>query len=539
MDPLTAFTPRRPATRQTEPARPEQVRNAAGGYVFALDDAAALRRFLVLGVDGGTYYASPAELTKDNAKLLMRMLAEQPRTVLQVVTDVNLKGAAVRRNATLFALAALLAVPDADVRADAARALPQLVRTGTDLFLLAGYAQQFRGWGRGLRRAFANWYTASEVDALAYQLIKYRQRNGWTHRDVLRKAHPVTADPERAALFDWAVGRTPEVELPRFVQGFMKVQAAAPQDVPALVREYRLPWEALPDSALTLPATWEAILDLGMPMHALIRQLPRLTNLGLLPSFGGRTQDVIARLTAGENLARARVHPATLLIAGRTYGSGRSVRGKSAWVPNQRIVDALDEAFYTAFESWEPSGARQLLALDVSGSMTASIGGMNLSAREAAAAMALVTAAKEPAYEIVGFTAAAEFSDWSSWNRGPVIRRLAISPRQRLTDAAGVVSGLPFGPTDVAAPIMWALEKGLAVDAFVTYTDNETWAGPIHVHEALRRYRDATGIPARLIAVGLTATRYTVGDPTDPGTLNVAGFDPSVPALISEFTKGL
>ncbi len=68
-----------------------------------------------------------------------------------------------------------------------------------------------RGWGRGLRRAVAGWYTALAPDALAYQTTKYAQRNGWSHRDVLRLAHPKTKDALRNALYAYLVGKS---ELP-------------------------------------------------------------------------------------------------------------------------------------------------------------------------------------------------------------------------------------------------------------------------------------------------------------------------------------
>ena len=73
-----------------------------------------------------------------------------------------------------------------------------------------------------------------------------------------------------------------------------------------------------------------------------------------------------------------------------------------------KIVDALDEAFYATFQNVEPCGKPVLLALDVSGSMDGSmIAGSCLSAREASAAMALVTAATEPECEIIAFSAPA------------------------------------------------------------------------------------------------------------------------------------
>ncbi|WP_202863549.1 hypothetical protein [Ornithinimicrobium avium] len=101
------------------------------------------------------------------------------------------------------------------------------------------------------------------------------------------------------------------------------------------------------------------------------------------------------------------------------------------------------------------------------------------------------------------------------------------------------MSDLAFGGTDCALPVTHAIEQGLEVDTFVVYTDNETWAGSSHPHQALRTYRERSGIPAKMIVVGMTATGCSIADPSDPGMLDVAGFDSAVPQLISDFSRGL
>ena len=94
-----------------------------------------------------------------------------------------------------------------------------------------------------------------------------------------------------------------------------------------------------------------------------------------------------------------------------------------------------------------------------------------------------------------------------------------------------------MGGTDCALPMVHALEKNWEVDTFVVYTDNETWAGTIHPVQALRKYREKTGIPAKLIVVGLTATGFTIADPNDAGMLDVVGFDASAPAVMADFAR--
>ena len=45
-----------------------QVPNSAGGFAFAVDDWTRLDRFLILGAEGGTYYATERKLTRENAR---------------------------------------------------------------------------------------------------------------------------------------------------------------------------------------------------------------------------------------------------------------------------------------------------------------------------------------------------------------------------------------------------------------------------------------------------------------------------------------
>ena len=134
---------------------------------------------------------------------------------------------------------------------------------------------------------------------------------------------------------------------------------------------------------------WEALLE-GMPMTALIRNLATMTRVGLLSPRSEATSTVVAQLGDDARLSKARVHPMAVLIALRTYASGKGLRGRHTWEPVQKIVDALDAAFYTTFANVEPTGKRLLVAVDCSGSMSGgSVAGVHgLTPREAAAAMA-------------------------------------------------------------------------------------------------------------------------------------------------------
>jgi 60 kDa SS-A/Ro ribonucleoprotein len=550
---LKRIRPSRPP--QSEPIRDSgQVPNSAGGFAWAVDDWTRLRRFLVLGSEGGSHYAAERTLTRENAEAVERCLAaDGPRAVTQIVR-VSEEGRAPKNDPSLFALAMAAGLGDESTRKAALDALPQVARTGTHLFQFATFVEGFRGWGRALRRAIGSWYAAQPVDALAYQAVKYRQREGVTHRDVLRLAHPAESvsagnptldvSPEHARLFEWIVRGGGTDGLPRLVEGFVRAQEAeTPAASAALVREYGLPREALKSEHLTSAEVWEALLA-DMPMTAMIRNLATMTRVGVVEQGSAGTVAVVERLGDGERIRRARVHPIALLAALRTYQAGHGARGQHTWNPVREVVNALDAAFYSAFANVEPADKRLLLALDVSGSMTGGhvAGVPGLSPRDASAALALVSAATEERYEVVGFFAGkggwktGAKGQWGYGDQG--LTPLPISLRQRLDDVVKTVHNLPFGGTDCALPMLYAQAQEREVDTFVIYTDSETWAGDVHPVQALQNYRAASGIDARLVVVGMVSNGFSIADPSDPGMLDVVGFDTATPQLISDFARG-
>lgn len=556
------------ATPQSAPRTREQVSNAAGGYVYQAGDELRLHRFLTLGTDGGTYYTSAKELTKDNAEVLFRMVATKGLYTVTQIAEISKAGRAPKNKQAIFALAVAAAKGDEATRIAAYAALPEVVRTGTHLFEFINYSMQFRGWGMGLRKAIGRWFNDRDIDKLAYQVLKYRQREGVTQFDVLRQAHVPALDAEHAALYNWICtratakneksprfgkdvivdreGRQIEAELPALVGAFEELQndLTSLDRVKILIHRHSgISWEMIPDRFINETRVWEALLEQGVPQTALMRQLTRLTRIGLVgdSSFGKLIAD---QLTDPERLKKARVHPINVLVALRTYTAGRNEHG-TTWTPDRRISDALDAAFYAAFDAVEPAGKRTLLALDVSGSMGSQVSGLPLSCREATGALAMVIAATEPHTEIVGFTSLSGAYSFpgrarSAWGYGGGggISKLDISPRRRLDDNLRVISNLPFGGTDCALPMVWAKNAKESFDTFQVYTDGETWAGNIHVDEALEQYRQSSGIDARLEIVAMTANGTSLCNPQDARQLDVSGFDSTVPQLLADHSGG-
>lgn len=540
------------STRTTPQSEPipgsDQIENSAGGYTWATEPWQRLRRFLILGTDGGTYYIGPKELTRENAEAVLDMIRKDGPRVLAMVREVSLEGRAPKNDQAIFCLAMAAKLGDDLTRKQALETIPEICRTGTHLFQFLGYMEQFGGWSKATKRAIGAWYLRP-VGNVAFQAVKYRQREGWTHRDVLRLAKP---KPQRGSahdqLFAWIVGRedgryvgAPLDEGLAIVEGFERAQlAATAQSAAALIREYNLPREAIQTEHLASPEVWDALLE-KMPLTALIRNLATMTRIGLLTPTSTATQNVLARLASQDALQQARIHPVGVLGALVTYARGRGVRGSNTWIPIPQIIDALDGAFYRAFGNVEPTGKSILIGLDVSTSMDGhEIGAVpGLSARVGAAAMCLVTAAVESRYEAVAFTGGGYGGYGAAREQNTNnLTPFPISARERLDDVVQRAQALPFGGTDCALPILYAQANEREVDAFLIYTDNETWAGTIHPAQALRDYREKSGIDAKMIVVGMAANEFTLADPDDKGMLDVVGFDTATPQLMSEFIAG-
>lgn len=520
----------------------EMVQNSTGGYTFQIDDFGRLERFLILGSEGGTYYAKENDLTKQNVQAVTRAIEADGLRVVQMVTEISHSGRAPKNDPALLVLAMCAASKNEDVRRAALAALPKVARIGTHLFHFADYVQVYRGWGRALRRAVGNWYTERSVDDLINQVVKYRQRDGWTHRDLLRLSHPKVADAEKRAVFEWVTH--PDRPAPDMLAPAVALMSAteAKTAVP-LIRAHRLPREVVPTDLLNELSVWEALLE-DMPLTAMIRNLGKMTQIGLLKPLSSAVNLVTEKLSNAEAIQRARVHPIAILLALKTYQQGHGERGKLSWNPVGNVVDALDASFYMAFKNVQPTGKRQLLAVDVSGSMDmGTIAGTGLSPRVCAAAMALILANVEKNSHIVGFHSSTGRGRGYGWRQTTAVASdgitpLDISPRQRLDTVVRYMASLPFGGTDCALPFLYAKEKNLDVDAFTVITDSETWAGNIQPVQALNNYRKERRIPAKSIVMAMTATNFSIADPNDAGMLDCVGFDAAAPQLISDFIRG-
>jgi 60 kDa SS-A/Ro ribonucleoprotein len=515
--------------------------------VFEVNDWVKAERFLILGTEGGTYYATERKLTRASAGAIERCIAEDGIKLVNLVSRISNEGKAPKNDPAIFALALACCAQNLETRKAAFDAISVVCRTGTHLFTFLQNLKELRSFGAGIRAAVSAWYGGKDAEDLAFQVCKYQQRNGMSHRDVFRLIHPVATTPAHEALYRYivtgglesggdrfvagkpAINRVareygPVGDLPEFVYRFEELKQADEKRTIELIEKHGFTHEMIATHHKNSPAVWEALLQ-KMPLHACLRNLGKMTSVGLLKPLSSAAKLVSSKFDNAEYIRRSRMHPITILSAAKVYGQGHGDKGSLTWVPNQTIASALDAAFYKSFDFVEPTGKNFMLAIDISGSMGSPVSGApGITCRDAAACLAMVTARTEPNYYFFGF----------SHNFVP----LDINNRMTLHEVEHELSKRPFGSTDCSLPMVYAKKNKLDVDCFAVFTDSETYAGSIHPFQALKQYRGAMNKPrAREAVVGMTVNDFSIADPSDPLTMDFVGFSTDTPALLADFCR--
>jgi len=526
-------------TPQTEaiPGK-NMIANASGGFGFKVDSFRQLDRFLILGTEGGSYYVDERKLTIDNAKSIIALIKTNGPSVVNRIHKISDEGRAPKNGPALFALALCTSPSFADVRTRqlAFEMLPKIARTSTHLFEFIGYMQNMRGWGRLAKLGIQSWYQDKDPGQLEYQMVKYRQRNGWTHNDVLRLAKPVPITSLHNQLYGFAKKDFIEGEHEfSLIRGYGLIkEAKTAKDAARIISDYRLPMETIPTEFKKDPVVWEALLP-HLPLTATIRNLRNMAKIGFMTPMSDASKVVADRISSIDIIKKGRVHPIQFLNALLNYPAGapRSPENQYAmtndennWLVAPNVVAALNAGFQSSFQTVIPSNKRLMMALDVSGSMAWQwcLGSNGITPREASAALALITVNTEPNHFIGVFQD--KFTPFT-----------AIKAGMGIEDAVKAVSGLKFGSTNIASPMLWAIENKLPMDGVICYTDNETYWRDMHPCQALAKYRSVLGINTKFISVSMIAGGSTVSDPNDPGMLDVVGFDTATPKVMSEFMK--
>jgi hypothetical protein len=335
---------------------------------------------------------------------------------------------------------------------------------------------------------------------------------------------------------DTSTKRAPPMSQLQQVAHFLKHlhalhEAGERKDVPlacSLIRSGRLVREHVPTTLFGSKEIWLTLLE-TMPLEALLRNLGKLTQIGVVAD---KYKEIEARFSNQEEILKARIHPIKVLVASKIYKNGCGDMGSLTWTPNIYITVALTQLFKLSYGTITPTGQRIMLGIDVSGSMSSAVlGSKVLTCRDASIAMALIYLETETNVSAVAFSNT--LTDLTAPSSKNHLRR-----GMTLDQALSATHGMSFSTTDCVLPILHAMKNNILIDTFIMLTDNETYAPSEHPQSALIRYRELTGIQAKLIVIGMTGNCFTIVDPNDRNTLNLAGFDTSTPEIASMFMRG-
>jgi 60 kDa SS-A/Ro ribonucleoprotein len=500
-----------------------------------------LMRFLILGADAGTFYVKKQDHAYQNCENLKACLDQDFRKTIDTIVDVSDNGRAGKNDHAVFALSVAASHSNKKCRSYALRNLSKVCRIGTHLFQFCHFVDAQRGWGTQLRREVGQWYVGRTAQSMAHQVVKYKSRvviegqskTTWSHRDVLRKTHPKFIDPEQNLIAQLVTH--PSTSLPSKVSNNLALiklerdlqNATSANEVVELMQTHPgVPHEIIPTQFQNDPEVMRSLVYGEMGLTALIRMLGRFSNAGLLKPMSDFEQVIIEKLSDIEALKKARVHPMLLANALATYKSGKGLKGNLTWPVNANIVGALESALENSFANVLPTGKRCLIAVDISGSMECPISGCHMKSSEVATILALIFKKTESQSYIVGFS--------------DKLVDMGITKNDTITSALAKQSKFRMGATDCHLPMQYAIDNKLQVDAFIVITDSETNVYYSHKEkpsDTLKKYRKETGIYAKMVVVGTTATDATIADPADPGMLDVVGFDTEMPKLVAEFIR--
>lgn len=205
-------------TEQPEESNNEQnansqvVLNSCSKEVFSLSDLERVKRFICIGTEGGSYYINEKKLTIENIKALERILNNEDKTTDELVNTLELYSSKVyKKDYILLVLARCCAVKnDTEFKQRCFRVVSNICSTPTLLFLFIEFYQSLnktlydsKGWNKHIKSCVSEWYNNRPDDKLLYQVLKYQNRNGWCHKDVLRLAHVIPIDEEHNYIYQF------------------------------------------------------------------------------------------------------------------------------------------------------------------------------------------------------------------------------------------------------------------------------------------------------------------------------------------------
>lgn len=531
-----------------EPSGSTVTNHSVNSCPWDVDDKARLCRFLCFGSEGDLYTArEEVHVNMGSAGALLALLEDgRGAEVVEDIKRFSQYGQAVSVGPSLFALAVCSQHSELKTRQAAFKAVKEVCRDPGHLFAFLNYKKELKEdmkcgiWGRALRKAVSDWYNGQNAMNLAVSVAKCKQRNGWSHQDLLRLSHSKPANEAIALVCKYIMKGWKEVQteyaekekseevlkVMSYLEVVEKVKHTCDEtEVINLIEEHSLEREQLLTDHLKSKHVWKALLK-EMPLQTLMKSLGKMTTKQILEPGSSETQVICERIQKETTLKKAKIQPFSVLMALESYKKGQGYQGKKKWEPDSNILQAMDSAFYKSFKCVEAVDKNIVLAVDISSSLSSIVPGTSVSTAVAAATISLVFATTDPNTQVLAY------SDGS-------LIPCSVRAGMTLEQVTAELVKSPSESTDCTLPMAWATENGRAVDVFVVLTNNPCWAFKASPVEALKKHREKTGIFSKLVMCGLTSIGHAIADTPDRGVLSICGFDLGAITLIHNVAQGL
>uniref|UniRef100_A0A3B5LGE7 TROVE domain-containing protein n=1 Tax=Xiphophorus couchianus TaxID=32473 RepID=A0A3B5LGE7_9TELE len=476
---------------------------------WEISDKTRLCRFLCYGSEGDIYTArEQGRVSTETAGALLSLLQEgRGAEVVEEAKRFAQGGRAVSPGPALFALALCSQHSELKTRQAAFKALREVCRDPAHLFSFVQYKKELKEgmkcgmWGRALRKAVSDWYNEQDALNLAAAVTRCKQREGWSHQDLLRLSHTKPATKAVALISKYVTKGWKEVQAAyadkekseevakvlSYLEVLEKVKRSCDEvEVSGLIEEHKLEREQLLTDHLRSKQVWSALLK-EISLQSILKILGKMTSNRLLEPRSAETQTICERLQNESSLKKA----------SRGKQSGRRTNMATLVSVAQNV---------------EPVGKRFVVAVDVGTSLTSIVPGTTISTAVAAAAITMIFTRTEANTHVLSFS------------EGAVVP-CSLSADMSLAEVTAELVKFPSCSTDCTLPVTWATENGKSVDMFIILTNNPLWTFTASPVESLKKHRHASGTDSKLVMCGLTSIGHAIADTEDRGLLSICGFD--------------
>lgn len=531
-----ALTDRRktPQNKAIPGKEKQMIQAACGGYLFKEDDIQTVRRMLVLGTTDNSFYVGKEELTEVFMGKLLSVAKTHPSLLAEEIVKAS-DGNTMCRPAPILALILLGMAETKEASEKFHEIFPKVIRTWSHFCEWLSYTRKLRGFGHSIRKAGTDWINGRSADNLTYQMLKYGNRNGYAVRDILRLFHVKPKTTDHDELFHYMVkGPKPEFKYEGNLSMIGAYEALKNKQVSGVgaIQNGGLTHEMVTGVTKMDAETWRA-LAVQMPIGALMRNLGSLS--ANIPDHNDSVFALIAeKITSPEILLKGRISPADVAKALYTYRQGCGIRGSLAWNVHPKILNALQTALNITMNKAEINFNQDLkyaIWMDTSGSMNVNAQNHPMSCKQIEFLMAKVVSNRVSNCTLNTFTD----------NAMKVEDANIIKNIESFDDVLRATVRFSSGGTDCSVPFLHMTKNKTHADVVIMFTDSESWAGAKgHTSQLLAQYRKEVNPDVKVVYVTLAPnTGYTLMEPEDRNSLNIAGFNSDVIKAIADFSNNV